>query len=125
MQWRGASEKRHVKKCGEVAMADGLHHRWQAFTRCVRHHRVDGRMRLKMPNAAANGKRSAGGDTVTKYAQKKNTRKAEAEAAPITFLKRILRWQALHHRSWSSKTEMSSKRNARRRKGSKPSPTQR
>ena len=42
-------------------MADGLHHRWQAFTRCVRHHRVDGRMRLKMPNAAANGKRSAGG----------------------------------------------------------------
>jgi hypothetical protein len=46
-------------------MADSLHHRWQAFTRCVRHHRVDGRMRLKMPNAAANGKRSAGG-AVTK-----------------------------------------------------------
>ena len=67
-------------------MADGLHHRWQAFTRCVRHHRVDGRMRLKMPNAAANGKRSAGG-AVTKLPmserKKKDLRQEEEEAEAI------------------------------------------
>ena len=59
-------------------MADSLHHRWQAFTRCVRHHRVDGRMRLKMPNAAANGKRSAGG-AVTKLRMSERKKKNSEE----------------------------------------------